>query len=154
MDILTINDLFGSIFLHHDASVICWDELSQYLPLFKEMKSILKLNSGLGLALPQINVNKAGFLMRKSDKYQIVINPNILSCNEKKGKKDYVEGCLSIPNENWMVSRYREIKVIYRDEKYTIKTEVLTGLDAEVFQHELDHLSGVLISDIGIKLEK
>lgn len=98
-----------------------------------------------------MGVNKTAFIMRKGDKYQIVINPKILS---KSGLREYQEGCLSIPDQSWIVSRYREIKVVYRDENYNIKIEVLTGLDAEVFQHEYDHLFGILISNIGVKLEK
>lgn len=159
MNILTINNPAESIILHKRSIHFGFKmELIQYLHHFKEMKSILKpknqsdFHNGLGLALPQIGVNKAGFIFRKGDHYQIVINPKILNYN--KGKRDYSEGCLSIPDQSWIVSRYREIKVVYRDENYNIKTEILKGLDAEVFQHEYDHLSGILISDIGVKIEE
>ncbi len=161
MNILTINNPADSVTLHYGSDLIhSKEELTQYLPYFKEMKQILKPknqndpHNGLGLALPQVGVNKAGFIMRKGEQYQIAINPKILSYNDKKGKKDYVEGCLSIPDQLWMVSRYREIKVVYRDENYNVKIEVLKGIDAEVFQHEYDHLQGVLISDIGVKFEE
>lgn len=159
--ILTINnenDL--SILRQSSIPITSKEELNKLLPIFKEMKSILKPKNqndsynGLGLALPQIGILKNGFIMRMNDHYQIVINPKILNTYKTEKQKDYIEGCLSDPGNDYIVIRHKVINVVYKDEKYNIKNEILAGLDSEVFQHEFDHLAGILISDIGTKIEK
>jgi peptide deformylase len=135
------------------------EELKQYYEVFKEMKQLLKPknygsdnHNGLGLALPQMGISKRGFVFRCGDHYEIVINPKILSYGNKK--KFYDESCLSTPDEWYVVERSYEISVVYRDINWNIKTNRLLYCDAEVFQHEYDHLEGVLISDIGVRIMK
>jgi peptide deformylase len=132
------------------------EEVNQYLDVFKEMKQLLKPknfgsdnHNGLGLALPQTGINKRGFVFRKGDHYEIAINPKILKYSLKK--KLYDESCLSIPEEWYIVERSFELSVVYRDINFNIKPDRLLYRDAEVFQHEYDHLDGVLISDIGAR---
>lgn len=135
------------------------EELNQYREVFKEMKSILKPknygsenHNGLGLALPQMGINKRGFIFRCGDHYEIAINPKILNYGDR-GLKWYDESCLSMPDEWYRLERAYEINVVYRDINWNVKTPLSSLLhrDAEVFLHEYDHLEGVLLSDIGIK---
>jgi peptide deformylase len=72
-------------------------------------------------------------------------NPEIIHYGEKKNY--YHEGCLSIPDIFEDVLRPEKIEVRYRDENFDWKEEVLEGLPARIFQHEFDHLQGILFID-------
>ena len=105
---------------------------------------------GVGLAAPQIGINKRIFVMDCSDgqekrEYVIVINPEVISSSEEL--KTYKEGCLSIPEITEEVVRPEKINVSYEDLSGKLKTEKLEGLWATCFQHELDHLNGKLFID-------
>jgi peptide deformylase len=128
--------------LHEKSTAI---KENVYQSEFKEMKKILKENNSLGLALPQIGINKRGFIFKRGDSYETVINPVIIKRSSKKLTK--LEGCLSIPGEEFYVTRARQIQVIFRDSNMQQKTSFLSDGDARVFQHEYDHLDGTLISD-------
>ena len=105
---------------------------------------------GVGLAAPQIGINKRIFVMDCNDKqekreYVIIINPEIISSSEEL--KTYKEGCLSIPEITEEVVRPEKVNVRYEDLNGKLKTEKLEGLWATCFQHELDHLNGKLFID-------
>ncbi|MEL6495644.1 MAG: peptide deformylase, partial [Cyanobacteria bacterium J06623_7] len=72
----------------------------------------------------------------------VMINPRLVAHGETQ-VKDW-EGCLSVPNTRGLVPRYQEITVEYTTRQNAVKQEVLTGFIARVFQHELDHLNGIL----------
>ncbi|OUX42202.1 peptide deformylase [bacterium TMED277] len=105
---------------------------------------------GVGLAAPQIGINKRIFVMDCNDgqekrEYVIVINPEVISSSEEL--KTYKEGCLSIPEITEEVVRPEKVQVNYEDLSGKLKTEKLDGLWATCFQHELDHLNGKLFID-------
>ena len=105
---------------------------------------------GVGLAAPQIGINKRVFVMdcnndQEKKEYVIVINPEIMSFSEEL--KTYKEGCLSIPEITEEVVRPEKVSVSYEDLSGKLKTEKLEGLWATCFQHELDHLNGKLFID-------
>ena len=105
---------------------------------------------GVGLAAPQIGINKRIFVMDCNDEqekkeYVIAINPEIISFSEDL--KTYKEGCLSIPEITEEVVRPEKVIVSYEDLSGKLKTEKLEGLWATCFQHELDHLNGKLFID-------
>lgn len=66
----------------------------------------------------------------------------------------FSEGCLSIPGINEDVFRAENVKIKYLDENFQEHTEVLDGLAARVFQHEYDHIDGVLFTDLLSGLKK
>lgn len=102
-------------------------------------------NYAMGLALPQVGVSKRGFVAELQGKVEVVINPKILM---KNGTSYDTEGCLSVEEQNdGIVPRSKEIMVIYKDHNMKVKKKVLKGLSARVFQHELDHLDGILYMD-------
>eukprot|EP00455_Lapot_gusevi_P027236 TRINITY_DN2881_c0_g3_i1.p1 TRINITY_DN2881_c0_g3~~TRINITY_DN2881_c0_g3_i1.p1 ORF type:complete len:201 (+),score=5.62 TRINITY_DN2881_c0_g3_i1:106-708(+) len=131
--------------------------------LFKNMIANLEIQSGIGLAAPQINFASRFFVMKRTpfrssielmqgystkpskNDAIVVINPKILNRSEKK-TNDF-EGCLSVPHYVGVVERDYEIEVSYYDHESTLKTETLSGLNARVFQHECDHLDGILYLD-------
>ena len=105
---------------------------------------------GVGLAAPQIGINRRIFVMdchdgQEKGKYVIAINPEVVSSSEEL--KTYKEGCLSIPEITEEVIRPEMVNVSYQDLSGKLKTEKLEGLWATCFQHELDHLNGKLFID-------
>ena len=105
---------------------------------------------GVGLAAPQLGINKRIFVMDCSredeDKdCRIVINPKIEHQSKELGS--YKEGCLSIPGITEEISRPKIIKVVYQDLKGSVQRHSYDGLWATCFQHELDHLNGKLFID-------
>tara|TARA_B100001250_G_scaffold382784_1_gene376228 strand:- start:775 stop:1284 length:510 start_codon:yes stop_codon:yes gene_type:complete len=105
---------------------------------------------GVGLAAPQIGINKRIFVMDCNDKqekkeYIVVINPKVINASPEL--KTYKEGCLSIPDITEEISRPEAVNVSYHDLAGKFKTGKLEGLWATCFQHELDHLDGKLFID-------
>lgn len=101
-------------------------------------------DSGIGLAAPQIGVQKQIFVWDIDDQQMVVINPEIV---ESSGEFVYDEGCLSIPG--LYVEMLRPDKVLMRGldlDGNTVEIEA-DGLEGRLFQHELDHLNGVLMFD-------
>ena len=108
-----------------------------------EMIDNMLFHGGLGLSANQLNLNARIFVMRKSTgEFITVINPKIISKSEKTLID--IEGCLSYPNLFLEIPRAKRIQVEYYDENQNKITEVLSGIDARCFQHELDHLNGVV----------
>ena len=100
--------------------------------------------SGIGLAAPQIGVQKQIFVWDMEDHPMVVINPEIV---ESSGEWLYDEGCLSIPG--LYVEMLRPNQVLMRGldlDGNTIEIEA-DELAGRLFQHELDHLNGVLMFD-------
>lgn len=119
--------------------------------LLRTLKDMVKLTKtftepeGVGLASTQVGLDESFFVAKDTKNFIKVINPKLLS-NSKK-TKTYFEGCLSIPNMWGEVKRHLTIKVSYQDEKGQIIKKTLTGVLAWIFQHEIDHLNGILFSD-------
>jgi len=116
----------------------------------KDLVDTMYSAEGVGLAAPQIGINKRIFVMDCNDEqekkeYVIAINPEIISFSEDL--KTYKEGCLSIPEITEEVIRPEKVIVSYEDLSGKLKTEKLEGLWATCFQHELDHLNGKLFID-------
>lgn len=100
---------------------------------------------GVGLASTQVGLDGAYFVAKNKEAFLSVINPKIISQGKKT--KKYFEGCLSVPNMWGEVNRSLSIKVSYLDEKGNLINKSLTGILAWIFQHEIDHLNGILFSD-------
>jgi peptide deformylase len=97
---------------------------------------------GLGLAAPQIGVQKQLFVYDVDDSPQVLINPKIV---ESSGEWVYDEGCLSIPGLYVEMLRPKLVLVEATNlEGNTIQIEA-DELLARLFQHEIDHLQGVLM---------
>ena len=116
------------------------------ISFMNQLVSAMKKQSGFGLSAPQVGMLLNAFVMMAIDgRIFRVINPKILERGKMVTSKK--EGCLSIPNRRYNVKRSKRIKVEFRDEVGArIKTE-FRNHDAFVFQHECDHLNGILISD-------
>lgn len=115
----------------------------------------LKKAKGVGLAAPQINLIKRAFVIDTSplneddltiEKFEgIFINPEIID-NDSENIL-FREGCLSIPDIFEEVNRPGKILVRYQDMILKTHEEELDGIKARIFQHEYDHLEGILFID-------
>jgi peptide deformylase len=118
--------------------------------LAKEMLQTMYSSHGIGLAAPQVGVNKRLIVVdtdpENPDHEAIVlVNPEI----KKFGAEmcGFEEGCLSIPGVNLDVTRPDKIEVSYRDIHGKPKRIKADGLLSRVIQHEIDHLDGVMFVD-------
>ena len=117
-----------------------------------ELKDTLRNHKeGVGLAAPQIGYNKRIFVINFSGDLRSFINPII---SEVKGFELSKEGCLSIPGKEFIRPRNNEITVLYQTPLGKIESRKLVGKAAIIFQHEIDHLDGLLISDIGFEIDE
>ena len=137
--------------------------------LLANMKETMKNAQGVGLAAPQVGKDIRLFLIDASpfadsdeleeeeklylkDFNRTFINAQII---EEEGEEwGFNEGCLSIPNINEDVFRNETIHIEYLDENFEKKTDTLSGLAARIFQHEYDHIEGILFTDKLSSLKK
>lgn len=107
---------------------------------------------GVGLSFPQIGYNLRGFVTYLEEKMKVYLNPEVLDVDESqtlggKPERPTLEGCLSIPWLYGPVWRAKRLKVKAMDEHGAEFTKILTSFPARLFQHEYDHLEGVLFTD-------
>ncbi len=108
------------------------------------------LNQGVGIAAPQVGISRRMIAVQRFDKsgepFEFYLNPEITGSHGTLAEG--MEGCLSIPGRAGQVMRYREITVRYNDpETFDIIEETVSGYTAVIFQHEADHLDGILYTD-------
>jgi peptide deformylase len=130
--------------------------------LIANMKETMYNASGVGLAAPQIGLAIRLFIIDASPFAEdedlndedratlktfnhVFINAQIIK--EEGEEWSFNEGCLSIPDVREDVSRQPKITIEYQDEEFNKHTAVLEGLAARVFQHEYDHIEGILFTD-------
>jgi peptide deformylase len=94
-----------------------------------------------GLASNQLGIDVRFFLMKLEDDVVVFCNPTII---EKVGKPTkLVEGCLSWPGKDIVAKRWNSIVLEYETIDGEKKTEEFNGFDAQVIQHEMDHINGI-----------
>ncbi|WMJ72602.1 peptide deformylase [Cytophagaceae bacterium ABcell3] len=127
--------------------------------LSDDMFETMYASHGVGLAGPQINKSLRIFVADGSgldesltDFKKTFINPEILIESEEEW--EYEEGCLSIPGIRSTVTRPESIKVKYFDTDWNEHIEEYDGIAARIFQHEYDHLEGILFVDYMSGLRK
>ncbi len=115
--------------------------------LLKDMAETMYDANGVGLAAPQIGISKRVIVVDVGDEHGLVemVNPVIV---EKEGEQLGPEGCLSIPNLNGDVLRADRIVVKGQNSDGQFFTVEASGFFSRAFQHEIDHLNGVLFTDI------
>lgn len=95
----------------------------------------------VGMAANMIGVAKRIIIFDDSGNATIMFNPEIIKCS---GAYEAEEGCLSLSGTR-KAKRYRSIKVRYQNERFETRLKTYTGFTAQIIQHEIDHLGGVLI---------
>ena len=106
-------------------------------------------NEGVGIAAPQVGVSRRMVAVQRYDKqgapFEFFLNPEIVAMLGEKQLGG--EGCLSIPDMRGEVMRAWSIVLKYRDLDFAEHTDTVNGFTAVIFQHEVDHLDGVLYID-------
>ena len=109
-----------------------------------QMMRIMKKANGIGLAAPQIGLLQRIIVMAPGGKTLALVNPVITG---KAGEQVRMEGCLSIPGLYGDVTRAAYVEVEAYDRRGRAVAFEMEGLAAQVIQHEIDHLDGVLFID-------
>jgi peptide deformylase len=116
-----------------------------------EMKEVMYDAKGLGLAAPQVALPYQLLVMNitgdpnQPEREEVFLNPQIV---ERKGFMEDEEGCLSFPGLYQKIRRSKTIKVRAYNLKGELVEKVVTDLEARAWQHEIDHLNGVLFIDM------
>ncbi|MBI2507099.1 MAG: peptide deformylase [Candidatus Niyogibacteria bacterium] len=166
----------GNPTLRKHAAEIAADEIikRKTKDLIKKMKEALRAEpAGIGLAAPQIDVSKSIFIVSKyvlekkdliskneeelkkkkeKEEYAVFINPKIIKYSAKKSL--CTEGCLSVAGKFGKVRRSTNVTVEALDENGQLFKRGAGGLLAQVLQHEVDHLNGILFVDKVEKMDK
>ena len=127
------------------------DKLLKAYSICTAMESICRSHRGVGLAAAQINVPWQLFIVAQGGKFRYFANCEYEPVSEEK--VDRIEGCLSLPNRIFGTKRWKEVivtgqELILQEQEPTLRKfgETTTTI---VFQHEIDHQNGTLVSDHG-----
>jgi peptide deformylase len=131
------------------------EELEEMFNLSQEMIEICKELGGIGLAAPQVGIFKNFFIWTRNQgrSFETVFNPSIF---RDGGFTNVIEGCLSVPKETFLVKRMKKIRAmyyVYANGKLFKKVEEFKKPFSFVWQHECDHLNGILINKKGELIE-
>jgi peptide deformylase len=113
--------------------------------LIDNMIETMAVENGIGIAAPQVGVHQRVIIVDKDGDIDAYINPKIFSKSLRK--VDSEEGCLSVPGVYGIVRRHKKVKVKALNRKGEKVQLSLSGMPAIIFQHEIDHLDGVLFID-------
>lgn len=129
---------------------------SEYAALARKLVTTLEnTDGGVGLAAPQVGINRRVVAVQRVDKEgePIEVYANIVIEEVRGETEPGPEGCLSVPDQSGDVMRYQDITIRYTDinsdrmdQPREIREDV-SGFAAVIFQHEVDHLDGILYID-------
>ena len=158
MRILTVDNEADLAVLRHSSTNFNVADLNtaEYAALARKLvKTLESTDGGVGLAAPQVGINRRVVAVQRVDKEgePIEVYANIV-IEEARGEREAgSEGCLSVPGLRGDVMRYRDITIRYTDinsdrmdQPREIREDV-NGFAAVIFQHECDHLDGVIYTD-------
>ena len=115
------------------------------------IKRAMRKNNLVSLSAPAIGYNKRIFCIDFSDKeIKTFINPLM---PRAEGLELTREVCSSIPGKEFIRPRNSLVEIIYQTPTGAIKTRIFKGLASHVVQHELDHLEGITLADIGLEID-
>lgn len=153
MRVLTVDDRSDSLTLRRKSAPMVegMERTDDYETLRRRMLATVQdpENTGVGIAAPQVGILRRMIAVQRFDKpgepFEIYLNPKIVeySAETAPGR----EGCLSIPDRSGEVKRAQGITLRYHDEQFAERTERISGFTAVIFQHEVDHLDGILYVD-------
>lgn len=123
--------------------------------LIRSLRRNIIQENAVGIAAPQIGVMKQVFMVQLTDPSRlpslpripltIFINPVIQKFSRRTGY--FIEGCLSVDEIQVRLRRPKWVRVSWQDQHGRRYSNKLSGVFARIFQHEFDHLQGILITD-------
>lgn len=114
------------------------------ISLASSLVETCKYYKGYGLSANQCGLSYRVFVMGANEEYVAFFNPKILSSS---GECHMIEGCLSFPLLGLRITRPEVIEVEYQDFNGVTRTAKYTGISARCFQHELDHMNGIVYTE-------
>ena len=151
MRIFKITSHSDSLLLRQKSEAVKVDTNDPRLPLFVDRLYATvrdSLSLGVGIAAPQVGILKQIIWVQRFDKteeafpFEVYLNPKIITYSEEK--REGREGCLSIPNRSEQCLRSQWIVIEYDKMDGTHHQERVEDFTAVIFQHEIDHLNGIL----------
>lgn len=133
--------VIGDPVLRREAKLIT-DIDGKLVRLVDDMLETMYEAPGIGLAAPQVGVEKQLFVWDVGTGPQAIVNPKIV---ESDGEWTFEEGCLSVPGLSWEITRPKVVHIVGRDMNGNEMSFEADELEARLFQHELDHLAGTLL---------
>ena len=127
------------------------DDMDNVVKLAEQMHTLMIQNNGIGLAAPQVNIDKSFFIIGDKTRYKLAVNPKIIETSKEQTLM--TEGCLSFPGLFLKVLRPLNCVVEYVNNKGETVNEKLEGMMSRVFQHETDHLNGITFDTLVSKLK-
>ena len=115
------------------------------------LKKIIREKNLTSLSAPQIGEYVRVFVINFNGDLRSFVNPVITDVKNMELSR---ETCSSIPDKTYIRPRYSTVEVIYQTPLGKTESRKLIGLAAKVFQHEIDHLDGLLLSDIGLEIDE
>ena len=154
MRLTTIDNRPDSLLLRTSSAPLSAEDIES--PLFGRLAASMietvcdENHRGVGIAAPQVGILRRMVAVQRLDKpgepFEIYVNPTIVWRSEELATGG--EGCLSIPNQRGRVPRSVAIEIDYNDAvTFEPRHERIEGFVAVIFQHEIDHLDGVLYID-------
>ena len=144
----TVSDLLvlGNPQLYEKSEEIRFEELPMVEKWVNDLHEVMediraKYNFGRAIAAPQLG-NMKRLIYFNIDKPIVFINPKILNYSEEMF--EVWDDCMCFPNLFVKVMRHKSIEIEYLDEKWEKQTAIIENDLSELFQHEFDHLEGVL----------
>ena len=128
------------IFLAQPSALATADDLSVAQDLLETL--LAHQEECVGMAANMIGVKKKIIAVADGDAYLLMLNPEILKA---EGPYDAQESCLSLLGGPRPAKRYHKIKVRWQTPDMQPRIKTFTGFTAQIIQHEVDHLSGILI---------
>lgn len=111
----------------------------------KMRDTLIKKVGAVGIAAPQVGINKRIIIVRTDTADRVMISPRISVMSDATFVS--AEGCLSIPKVKGRVHRHWNVVAEYFNERGEFVSEGFQAFDAAVVQHEIDHLNGILFTD-------
>jgi peptide deformylase len=146
--------------MYEDLKVILWPDArlkqtSKPVELFDSnlrelsvrMLDLMRQHKGVGLAAPQVGINIRLFVMNSTGQIEddrVYVNPTL---SDAVGDEEGEEGCLSLPEIHTKIWRARDVRMTAQDLTGNAIHEIASGYIPRIWQHETDHLDGILLLD-------
>lgn len=159
MRILTVEDSLDNAVLRSSSIWLSEEDLQtkEFATLSERMlETLASTGSGVGIAGPQVGILRRVVAVQRCDKEDepVEVFPNISIIAMRGEPEPGPEGCLSVPDCRGEVLRYRDIDIKYTSPATLCDTvETIQGFTAVIFQHEVDHLVGILYTDKAVTLQ-